>query len=265
MRLLQTLWRGNPPLTAAGLAMLPIFLLAVLGLFLDPRLAMGAPVWLKPAKFAISLGIYDLTLAWIYGRVTIARRTMRGMAWITVAMTIVEMLAICIQAARGTTSHYNISTPVDIAIFAGMGIAIAFAWIASLVMAVVLIRQRFDNRVLGNAVRCGLVLTVLGSASGGMMLRPTRWNVAGAHTVGAPDGGPGMPLTNWSRGHGDLRIPHFLGLHGIQAIPLLGLWLVRRRIAETLANRIVWVATLSYLALYVILLTQAWRGEPIHL
>ena len=240
--------------------MLPVLLLAILGLFLDPRLLLGAPVWLKPAKFAISLAIYDLTLAWIYGYITVWPRTMRLMAWITVAMTAVEMLAICGQAARGITSHYNMATPLDAAIFAAMGGTIAFAWVASVVMAVALIRQRFANQVLGNALRCGLVLTVLGSASGGMMLRPTRWNPVGAHTVGAPDGGPGMPVTNWSRDHGDLRIPHFVGLHGIQAMPLLGLWLVRAGIAERRALRIVWVAALSYLALYVILLTQAMRA-----
>lgn len=90
-----------------------------------------------------------------------------------------------------------------------------------------------------------------------------RVSAVGAHTVGAADGGPGLAVTGWSTEHGDLRAPHFLGLHAFQVLPLLALGLRRSRWAEQQRVRLIQVAGVSYAGLMAILLWQALRGQPL--
>jgi hypothetical protein len=88
--------------------------------------------------------------------------------------------------------------------------------------------------------------------------------IIGAHTVGSTDGGPGLPFLGWSTVGGDLRIPHFAGLHALQVLPFLG-WLLTRRkgLGETRRVGLVWIAGCAYLGFVVILLWQALQGQPL--
>jgi hypothetical protein len=87
--------------------------------------------------------------------------------------------------------------------------------------------------------------------------------VAGAHTVGAPDGGPGLPGVGWNREHGDLRVAHFIGLHALQILPLVTLAMRRRGWDGTRQVRMVWATAASHFGLYFLLLSQALRGQSI--
>lgn len=89
----------------------------------------------------------------------------------------------------------------------------------------------------------------------------------GAHSVGVPDGGPGLPLLGWSTDGGDLRVPHFFGLHGMQVIPLLR-WLLTRPSARRRWNRsqrlaFVWIGGLTYIGWTLLLTWQALRAQPV--
>lgn len=267
------LWSGSPALTAAGLLMIGVFAASIVGVLMDPRVITGAPAWLKPAKFAISNAIYMLTLAWIFTHLPEWPRTRRSAGWVTAVVLVLEVVIIDTQAWRGTTSHFNLGTVLDTVLFAIMGLAIAVQTVASVAVAVALWRQHFDDRALGWALRFGIVITIVGASTGGLMTRPTtaqleearatgRIVIAGAHTVGAPDGGPGLPVTGWSVQHGDVRIPHFIGLHAMQVLPLLALALRRRR-PQTARVRMMLAAIASYAALFAILLWQALRGQSL--
>jgi hypothetical protein len=270
---LLRLWRTDARLTATALFMLVALAVFAVGLWLDPRVVVGAPVWLKPAKFAVSIAIYSLTLAWLFRYLPDFVRTRRVVSWGTTVAMAIEMGIIALQAARGTTSHFNVSSPLNGVLFSVMGATIVAQTLSTIAVAVALFRQRFEDAAFGWAARFGMVLAIAGAFLGGVMTRPTQEQlvdmragqvqVSGAHTVGAPDGGPGMPVTGWSREHGDLRVPHFVGLHALQVLPLFALGLRRTRTSSTQRTGLVFTAAGSYAALVALLFWQALRGNAL--
>ena len=104
--------------------MLLVLMVAVAGLLLDPRAITGAPAWLKPMKFAISISIYCFTLLWMLTFVRGHPRLVGLISWVTAVALLVEMVLIAGAAAFGTTSHYNVSTPLHNAVWNTMAIAI---------------------------------------------------------------------------------------------------------------------------------------------
>lgn len=270
----RQLWTASPPLTAVGLLMLVAAGGSAAGILLDMRVITGAPAWLKPFKFAVSTAIYSLTLAWIFQWLSDWPRVRRIVGWTTAIVFVLEVAVIDAQAWRGTTSHFNVSTPLDGILFGVMGAAILVQTFVSVAVAVALWRQRFTDRALGWALRLGMTLTIAGALTGPLMTRPTaeqleavraggRMTVAGAHSVGGVDGGPGVPVTGWSREHGDLRVPHFVGLHAIQALALIAMGLPRWRAAEAVRVRAMLAAAAGYGSLFLLLLWQALRGQSL--
>ena len=271
---LRRLWRTDAPLTATGVLMLAALAGLIVAMTLDQRTITGAPVWLKPGKFAISIAIYCFTLAWIFTLLPGWPRMRRLVGWTAAIVFIVEVAIIAVQAGRGTTSHFNTATIFDGVLFSIMGVAIVTQTITSVAVAVALWRQPLSNRVLGRALRLGMIITIAGASIGGLMTRPTAQQmaavresgnmpIAGAHTVGAPDGGRGLPITGWSRDHGDIRVAHFFGLHALQVLVVCGLLIGRARRPESVRLGLVSVAAGGYVLLIVLLLWQALRSQAV--
>ncbi|WP_425145433.1 hypothetical protein [Deinococcus sp.] len=273
--LLAPLWLVSRPLVVVGLGALALLLACSLGLMLDHRTITGMPAWDKPFKFAVSSTLYCLTLVWMLGLVQgRAIRLARLAANLTALGFVVELVVIVVQVLRGTTSHFNLGTPLDAALYSSMGGFVLVIWLMNLLTAVLLAFQPLQNRALALSVRLALALTLLGGSVGALMTLPTAAQtqglgkaaptVIGAHTVGAPDGGPGLPFLGWSTVHGDLRVAHFAGLHALQVMPLVYL-LLRRRRAWTRGQRLglIWTAAGAYLGLIGLLLWQALRGQSV--
>lgn len=272
---LQQAYAANRALALLGVLMLITLGASLSGLALDPRTINGAPAWLKPFKFAVSIALYSFTLLWMLSFVENRPRLVRAISWVSLLAFLVETVVIIAQVLRGTTSHFNVGSAFDQAMFSFMGMFVLAIWAMNLLAAILLLAQRMADPALAWALRLGLLLTLVGAGLGFLMTRPTAEQLAGlragqaptvigAHSVGAPDDGPGMPVTHWSTTGGDLRVAHFVGLHAMQALPIVGLLLARRRrLSARRRLALVWVAGLSYLALIGLAAWQALRGQPL--
>ncbi|MEU4480990.1 hypothetical protein AB0F68_23475 [Micromonospora sp. NPDC023966] len=262
--------RWHRPLMLFVAAMAALTVVAAVGVVADPRVLTGAPIWLKPLKFAISFVLYGTTLAWMLTLLPRRSRIAEWAATVIVAVSVVEMAIIVTQVLRGTTSHYNGTTPLNAALFSAMGAAIMVLFVAQLVIGIVALLRPAADRVAGYAVRLGLGLSLLGMLVAIPMVTRTPESAAegisGAHSVGVADGGPGLPLVGWSTTGGDLRIGHFVGLHALQALPLLAMLLNRflgARLDERTRARLLLVAGAAYGAATLLVTWQALRGQPL--
>ena len=268
---LSDLWEASPPLTFVGVMMACDLAACLVAMIFDHRQITGINAWIKPAKFGLSSAVTCLSLAWIAGYLRDWRRIRDWSGRVFATAISVEIIMIDLQAVRGTASHFNMAGPVDRVAFITMGVGICAMWLAMVAMTYALMRQQLQPSSWAWALRLGLLLSVVGAAGGGFMLRQTpeqKQNPGlrqfGSHTVGAPDGGPGLPITNWSENHGDLRAAHFLGLHGLQFIPLVGWGLLRRRrLTELQRVRLIWLASGTYVSCFAVLAWQALRGQAL--
>jgi hypothetical protein len=267
-------WRtardGSRPLAALVLGSAVLLGATLLLQLVDARQVLGVSTWVKPAKFAASVGVTALSLALLYGALDLSGPGLRRAARVIAAMTWLELALIVVQAARGVPSHFNDMSTLDFAIFQAMGIGITIFWFALGYVTRQSFRHRAATTVVTWGARLGLVAALSGSAMGFVMTRPAPEQVRalaagaptmfGAHTIGARDGGPGLPVAGWSTRAGDLRVPHFIGLHGLQLLPLLAWWLSRRSRA---AAPLILIAGLGYLGVMLTALVQALRGQPL--
>ncbi|MCX4692249.1 hypothetical protein [Streptomyces sp. NBC_01408] len=278
-------WRTwHRPLVVFALVMAVWALGSAVGLLVDDRVLTGAPIWAKPFKFSVSFVAYCLSLAWMISLLGEARPRLRRTAWwagtVVVAASAGEMVLITLQAVRGVRSHFNNATPFDAQVYALMRDTVIVLWLGTLVVAILLSRARTTDRATAWSIRISTVLALIGAALAVLMTLPTaeqqRLDTAGlevlengAHSVGVSDGGPGMFLTGWSTTGGDLRIPHFFGMHALQLLPLLVLVLAAlaprfaRLRDERVRVRLVFVAGSVYAAVLALLTWQALRGQPL--
>ncbi|WP_433709602.1 hypothetical protein ACQP2U_24340 [Nocardia sp. CA-084685] len=271
----MTALHWHRPLMLLAIAMAILVFVSLGGMIVDDRVLTGMPIWAKAAKFALSVLIYAVTWSWLIAQLTRWHRVAWWAGTVAAAGLGLELVVIVTQIVRGTNSHFNFTTPLDTALWETMGLSIIAVWVATLIVSLALFRNPTPDPARNAAIRYGAILSLIGAALGMLMVLPTQDQratesaIRGAHTVGLADGGPGLPILGWSTARGDLRIPHFFGMHAVQLLPLvvIAVELAARRLpalrSAALRAALIVVAAATYAALLAVLTWQALRGQSI--
>jgi hypothetical protein len=139
----------------------------------------------------------------------------------------VELVLIVAMASLGTTSHFNVSSIASIVVWSLMATFISIVLFATVFLSIMILFQKNEDGNLRLALALGSINTSIGMGLAFLMTSPTAnqlanfQGIAGAHSVGVSDGGPGLPFVGWSTVAGDLRVGHFFGLHSIQVAAIV--------------------------------------------
>ena len=240
----------NEPLFWFGLCNLLAALVCIVLTQVDSTHVLGINAWIKPLKFFLSTLIFTWSIAWYMGYLQ-QSTAVSIYSWMLIIVFAFENACIVYQASQGQLSHFNISTSFNALLFSLMGVAITIFTLWTGYIGYLFFINNFPELPTAYVwgIRLGILFFVIFAFEGGVMAANL------AHTVGSPDGGSGLPLTNWSTQYGDLRIAHFIGMHALQILPLLSFYFIKD-------TKIVVFIAIVYFLLTSYLFIQALSGKP---
>ena len=208
----------RPEAAALAVALLLIAAGAFHGVvfLLDDKPWEGPTGWRKAITFGFSLGVTLLSFAVLARVIRLGRREEWGILGTLAAASALEYALITVQAWRDEPSHFNVATGTDAAIWVGMGLGIAGIVLGAVAFTAAAFRPLPVAPSLALGIRSGLVLLLAGFVVGGVII------------------GNGGGASEFPTGHestlgaaGELKVPHAIGLHALQALPLVA-WLAGR-------------------------------------
>lgn len=244
-RTLRALWTREPVLAAVGALGLTLAALLALAAALRGNVVPPEGNLLETASFDGAVGIFVLTLAAFAPLAAFTPRGRRRWVAVLVAVVLSSYAIETVQAMRGLDPRFSaVAGPVDQTIgglffLIAQGILLAFAVLAWKFFRPTTAHLPHAIRI---SVRYGATAALLAFMVGNVM------SAAGGRAFG--EAGNLLPL-------------HAAGFHGMQAVPLVALFLVWARVPENVATRWTHLAGLAWLAACGALAAQSFSGLPI--
>lgn len=233
---------NDPVLSRLGWALvLAVPMFATLALF-APGAATAVNPWIKPIKFSLSFSTFASTISLLLMALRIPQWQLKLARRVIAGSVALEILSLGAQAWRSAYPHSG-QAGLDSGL-AQMTNSMVMVNTAIVCWMLVLfcanrVRSSMVDGPMVSAIRYSIMIFLAGNAIGGYMLS------RGSHTVGATDGGPGLPFVNWSTIGGDLRIAHFIAIHAIQIVPLFAYILAQMSPIPTVKHRKLAIAVLA--------------------
>ncbi len=240
--------RRNRLLADSGLLCFIITACLVILSFFDGRELFGVNIWNKPIKFYLSIGVLLWTTGWLMNDIP-NPKSVKIISIGTLFCLVGELVIITLQAVQGKASHFNVASPTDGILFAMMGILIFVNSLFYIYLLILFVRVKGLEKGYKIGVILGLLIFLIGGYEGYMMAGRL------SHTVGAADGQEGVFFLSWAKAYGDLRIFHFLGLHGLQVLSLAGWYWFKEN------PKGIWIFGLIYIILSSGTLWYALQGK----
>lgn len=203
-------------------------------------LVQNTNAWHKPLKFFLSTAIFLWTMNY-YSTFLVEDQTMKLYSVSVSALLIFENIYILWKASQGEMSHFNMTTSESRIMFGLMGLAATLIAIITFIFSFKFLNA--PTIQIPDHLRWSIVLGIWLFAI--FAMEGLAMGARLSHTVGAPDGGEGIPFLNWSKKNGDLRIAHFIGMHALQVVPLLS-FLFAQKLRHVIIISLVYGAIATY-------------------
>jgi len=189
----------------------------------DDTQVMGKNAWQYPMKYYFSIGIFIWSMGWYLHYLNNALHR-KILIWGLLFTTFIQTSIILLQSFRGVSSFYNQNNPFDKLVF-GFQTANNVVFILIMVVTTYLFyfqKKNSKSQHFTWGIRMGMIIFLIGLLIGVYLM------ILNSHAVGNNERLLDQAILNKNK-HGNFKIPFFLGIHGLQIIPIFSYYFFQNK------------------------------------